>query len=154
MLSGGGKTSDSVVQADRWSIDYSRFLHSAGYNSYFEYPVDEADVSVSLLDLTGDGQPELILHNEGRYMAESGDLVFTWNGSVRFVGNAGFRECFLRYDPSTQFLYCYDGNMDHYYTMRYVCYKGTILSDEVSGEPAGCVDVVRTPLARISELGL
>ena len=152
VVSGGN--SGTAARADDWVAGYGKFLRSAGYNSYFEYPVDAADVTVALLDLTGDGIPELIAHNETRYMAESGDLVFTWKNGISFLGNAGFRECSLRYDPKTQYLYCYDGNMGYYYTMRYIVRKGAVISDEVSGEPAGCVNVNRTPLANLSDLGL
>lgn len=120
-----------------WSEAYERFVLNREYLSCgLEFYADEyIEPRFSLYDLDRDGAPELLIFNGGPSLATGADYTFVCeNGSIRYVGNVGFRGSAPYYYENDTYpgLFCTDGNMGEYRTVYYELRYGSIVAETVA----------------------
>ncbi len=134
-----GSNSGPADAADgwtHWSAAYEDFVMNRRYlSSGQEYDTSTQgwyEISFGLHDMDADSVPELIISNGVDYMAGRTNHVYTFrNGSVIYIGDAGFRESQLHYYQGSSYpgLFCVDGNMGYYYTVYYTV-RGLSVAEE------------------------
>ena len=105
------------------------FRDGRAYSSSAEYPV-----CFSLYDLDGDRQPELLIRDRLRAMAEEPYDVFTCRGgTVTYIGRLGVRGGEAHYAPGSDYpgLFSYDGAMGFYIGNYYTMRDGSVVSERV-----------------------
>lgn len=125
-----------------WQDQYRKFVYDGTYLEYehFFRPgydegwTDYVPITFSLRDISGDGNPELIIYNGCDYEAEALYYVFTSEASgVRYVGTAGFRIGWFSYSENPRYpgLFYMNGNWGYFRGHYYYMENGEMIDEQV-----------------------